>query len=188
MKKRLSSERSPVSLTRRLKSGTCSHTEKEMADVCTRPMNGYFHCGSFPSEWNGSLSALKNQFDRTVALLISITTSPSVIYACGRRNLPSRGGHQSADRLTAVAHQRAFNAIKILIHLKRGLIFYANVKLPQESAHLNCETSDSHIFQIVAFKGKKRQLVSGLSGVCLFYYVYIKGNGLEPFSVGLFGP
>lgn len=43
-----------------LRVGTCSHTEKEMADVCSRAMNGYFHCGSFLSEWHGSLSLLKN--------------------------------------------------------------------------------------------------------------------------------
>lgn len=114
-----------------LRVGTCGHTEKEMADVCSRPMNGYFHCGSFPSEWNGSLSMLKNQFYQTVALLISTATFPNVIYACGWGNLlVSREGHQSANQLTPMSVQRVYNAIKILIiHLKRGLIFYCKCQV-----------------------------------------------------------
>lgn len=63
--------------------GGCSHTDKEVADVCSRPMNGYFHRESFPSEWNGFLSMLKNSSYQTIAPLISTTTSPGVIYACG---------------------------------------------------------------------------------------------------------
>lgn len=66
-----------------LRAGLCSPSEKEVADVCPRPMNGYFHRESFPSEWNGFLSMLKNSFYQTVAPLISITALPGVIYACG---------------------------------------------------------------------------------------------------------
>lgn len=66
-----------------LRVGVCSHPEKEVADVCSRPMNDYFHCESFPREWNGFLSTLKNSFYQTVALLISTITSPGVTYACG---------------------------------------------------------------------------------------------------------
>lgn len=46
---------------------------------------------------------------------------------------------------------------------------------------------DSKIFQIVAFKGEKKELISCLSGISLFYYVYIEGNGLGPFPMDPFG-
>lgn len=46
---------------------------------------------------------------------------------------------------------------------------------------------DSKIFQIVAFKGEKKELVSCLSGISLFYYVYVEGNSLGPFAMDSFG-